>query len=165
MKKVSILFVMFGLFFISCGGDKNACESFYNSICSEAKYFDEVEEYYYQQKVHMCNCVKNKRANFTDYEKIECDRFLRSIEELDESVDDQRKVLQNCSVGNYLLDKYKDLFISTCLLRNGLDNCNNSKKDCIKNCPTTSDEKYKGCISECNSKFPCDSLCDGFTYQ
>ncbi|MCX7959853.1 MAG: hypothetical protein N3B13_12495 [Deltaproteobacteria bacterium] len=160
-----ILLLMTGVLFFNCSEDKNACQSYYDKICSKEKFFDEAEEYYYQQKVLLCNCVKNKRSDFTDYEKMECDRMLKSLEELNEDVPDQKKILQECSVQNRLLDKYGDDYISVCLLRNGTEECNNSKADCIKKCPTDSDEKYKGCIAECNAKYPCDEICDGFEFN
>ncbi|MCX7943389.1 MAG: hypothetical protein N2746_02635 [Deltaproteobacteria bacterium] len=156
------LFVMF--VFYSCSEDKNACESFYDKICSKQKYFDEPEEYYYQQKVRMCNCVKGKRSDFTEYEKIECDRWLKSLAELNEDVPEQKEILQECSVANKLLDKYGDTYVSVCLMKDGTKECNDSKKECMKGCPTDSDEKYKGCIAECNEKFPCDDICDQFEF-
>ncbi len=159
------LFLIPALVILSCSEEKNVCESYYDKICSKEKYFDEPEEYYYQQKVLMCNCIKNKRSDFTDYEKIECDRMLKSLAELDENVPDQKKVLQECSVQNKLLDKYGDTYISVCLLRNGTEECDNSKADCVKECPTDSDEKYKGCVAECNAKYPCGELCDGFEFN
>ncbi len=164
-KFLNMAFLLMILVFMCyCSEEKNACESYYSNICSKEKYFDEPEEYYYKRKVLMCNCIKNKRSDFTDYEKIECDRFLKSLEELDEDVPEQKKVLQECSVQNRLLDKYGDTYISICLLRNGTETCNDLKKECIKNCPTDSDEKYKGCIAECNARYPCDELCDGFEW-
>lgn len=163
---IGIVFVCILSIFISinCSDEKNACESFYDKLCSKESYFNEAEEYYYQQKVLMCNCIKNKRSDFTDYEKIECDRFLKSLAELDESVPDQKKTLQECSVQNQLLDKYGDTYINTCMMRNGTDSCNESKKNCVDECPTDSDEKYKGCVAQCNAQFPCDDLCDGFEF-
>lgn len=149
--------------FLSCSED-NACRSFWSDLCSKEKYFNEPEEYYYQQKLFFCNCIKNKRSNFTDYEKIECDRYLESIDMLDENIPEQKKSLQECAVQHALLDKYKDTYISICQMRNGTEECNKSKSDCIKECPTGSDEEYKGCIAKCNAQYPCDSLCDGFGF-
>ncbi len=160
---ISVL-VAFISFFSCSDEEKNECESYYSKICSNERYFDEPEEYYYQQKVLMCNCIKNKRSDFTDYEKIECDRTLKSLSELDENIDDQKQILQECAVGNKLLDMYGDTYVSICLMRNGTEECMNSKNDCTKNCPTDSDEKYKGCIAECNAKYPCEDLCDGFEF-
>lgn len=166
MRGIFFFGLLFASFFVifSCSEDKNACESFYDKLCSKEKFFDEPEEYYYKQKVLFCNCIKNKRSDFTDYEKIECDRYLKSLEELNADDPEQRDILQECSVNNKLLDKYGDTYISICLLKDGTEECRKSKDECKKECPTDSDEKYKGCIAECNAKYPCDSLCDGFGY-
>jgi|GEM_PF-2989328 len=159
-----MLFVFVALIIIpSCSEDEgNACRSFYSDLCSRQKYFDEAEEYYYKQKSLFCDCIKNKRSDFTDYEKIECDRNLNSIDALDESVPDQKKVLQGCDVQHQLLKKYGDTYISYCQLRNGTDKCKEDQKGCLNNCPTSSDEEYKGCVAECNAKYPCNDMCSGF---
>ncbi len=164
MERLFFLIPLCFFLLFSCSEDKNECESYYDRLCSKEKYFDEPEEYFYQQKVKWCNCIKGKRSDFTDYEKIECDRYLESFKELDESVPDQKKVLQECEVGNRLLDKYGDLYISTCLLANGTAQCEDSKSECVKGCPSDSEEAFKGCISECDYKYPCDKICNGFEY-
>lgn len=151
--------------FLSCSGDEgNACRSFYTDLCSKERYFNEPEEYYYQQKILFCNCIKNQRANFTDYEKIECDRYLKSIDLLDENLPEDKRVLQECTVQHELLKKYKDTYISICQMRNGTDECNKSRSECIKACPTGSEEEYKGCVAKCSGQYPCDDLCDGFGF-
>ncbi len=166
MKNLFLFIVLYITFtFFSCSDDEgNACRSFYNDLCSNERYFDEPEEYYYTQKKLFCDCIKNKRSEFTDYEKMECDRLLESIDMLDENIPEQKKVLQECAVQHELLSKYKDTYILTCQMRNGTEDCNNAKNDCIKQCPTDSDEKYKACIATCNAQYPCDSICDGFSY-
>ncbi|MGC9043393.1 MAG: hypothetical protein ACP5KG_06005 [Myxococcota bacterium] len=168
MRRLTLILlsgIMVLLIFANCSEDKNACESYYDNLCSNESYFNEPEEYYHQQKVLECNCIKNERSDFTDYEKIECDRFLKSLSQLDESVPEQKKDLQWCSVQSQLLDKYGDTYINTCLMRNGTDNCKKAKDQCANDCPKDSDEAYKGCIAQCNAKFPCDTLCDGFEFN
>jgi hypothetical protein len=158
-----IVFALIVAVFCSCSDDEgNACRSFYSDLCSRNKYFDEPEEYYYKQKSLFCDCIKDKRSEFTDYEKMECDRYLSSIDYLDESIPDQKQTLQNCAVNHQLLKKYGDTYISYCQLRNGTDRCKEDRNNCIKACPTSSDEEYKGCIATCNGRYPCDKICSGF---